>query len=292
MAHPTAVLARIWAIVWRVGLFLLVWGALLAGFLVPLGPRLKLLGQVHSLRLQLYVEFSGAVTMLVATWLATHFLDHRPFATIGLAPRRLPRHLGLGAVTGMGWIGISLGAAWLGGWLAYRPGQVLPWAVLLGAGVAVVLNVLTQQLILCGYVLQTIRARAGVPLAMVVAAAMFVGLHAPAFKGAWLPAMNVFLAGFLFCTAYQLAGQLWFPIGMHVAWNYTVGPVLGLTINGSQYLARGWRVFDLTGPARLTGGAFGLEGGLIVTAATCLMLVVVAATLRRATAAPGKPRAA
>jgi hypothetical protein len=140
---------------------------------------------------------------------------------------------------------------------------------------ALVLNVLTQQLILCGYVLQTIRARAGVPLAMVLASAMFVGLHAGAFKGSWLPAVNVFVAGFLFCVAYQLTGQLWFPIGMHVVWNFTLGPMLGLTVSGSQR----------PGPAQLTGGAFGLEGGLIVTASTCLMLVVVVVTLRRRSAA-------
>jgi uncharacterized protein len=280
MAHTTAVLARIWAIAWRVGVFFLVWGALLAGLLVPFGPRLKVWEQVHPLRIQLYADFAGAVTIVAATWLATHFLDRRPFVTIGLAPRRLPRHLALGAAAGMGWIGISLGAAWLGGWLAYRPGQVFSWAALLGAGVALVLNVLTQQFLLSGYVLQTIRARAGAPLAIVLAAAMFAGLHAGAFRGAWLPAMNVFLAGSLFCTAYQLTGQLWFPIGMHVVWNYTLGPVLGLTVSGSQRLGNGWRVFDLAGPARLTGGAFGFEGGLIVTATTCLMLVAVAMTLR------------
>jgi membrane protease YdiL (CAAX protease family) len=187
----------------------------------------------------------------------------------------------------MAWIGISLGAAWLGGWLAYRPGQVVSWAALLGAGVALVLNVLTQQLILCGYVLQTIRARAGAPLAMMLASAMFVGLHAGAFKGAWLPAVNVFLAGFLFCTAYQLTGQLWFPIGMHAVWNYTLGPVLGLTVSGSQHLGSGWRAFGLAGPARLTGGEFGLEGGLIVTATTCVMLAAVAVALRRGSGAAG-----
>lgn len=280
MARPAAVLARIWAIVWRVGVFFLVWGVLAAGFLVPFGPRLKVWEQAYPLRMRLYADFAGAVTIVAATWLATHFLDHRPFATIGLAPRRLVRHLALGAVAGMDWIGISLGAAWLGGWLAYRPGQVISWAALLGAGVALVLNVLTQQLVLCGYVLQTIRARAGAPLAIVLAAAMFVGFHAAAFKGAWLPAGNVFLAGLLFCTAYQLTGQLWFPIGMHAAWNFTLGPVLGLAVSGSQHLGSGWRVFDLAGPARLTGGAFGLEGGLIVTATTCLMLAAVAVALR------------
>ncbi|MFI5167086.1 MAG: CPBP family intramembrane glutamic endopeptidase [Thermoanaerobaculales bacterium] len=280
MAYLTAVLGRIWGVVWRVVVFFVAWGALLAGFLIPFGPRLKLTEQVHSQGVQLYVEFAGAITIVAATWLATRFLDRRRFVTIGFAPRRLPRHLALGAAAGLGWIGISLAVALVGGWLVYRPGQVISWAALLGAGVALVLNVLTQQLLLCGYVFQTIRSRAGAPVAIVLAAAMFVGLHAPAFKGAWLPAVNVFLAGFLFCIAYQLSGELWFPIGMHAVWNYTLGPLLGLTVSGLQYLGGGWRVFDLVGPAWLTGGAFGLEGGLIVTATTCLMLVVVAATPR------------
>ncbi len=281
MGRPTAVLARVWAIVWRVGVFVLVWGALLAGFLVPLGPRLRVWEQVHPLRVRLYADLAGAVTILAATWLAMHFFDHRPFVTIGLAPRRLARHLSLGVASGTGWVGVSLGVAWLGGWLAYRPGQVFSWWALLGAGVALVLNVLTQQLLLCGYVLQTIRSRAGAPVAMVLAAALFMGLHAGAYRGAWLPAVNVLVAGLLFCTAYQLTGQLWFPIGMHVVWNYTLGPLLGLRVSGSAHLGSGWRVFNLAGPSWLTGGAFGLEGGLIVTITTGLTLVVVTVALRR-----------
>ena len=281
MAQLTAALARACAIVWRVGVFVLVWGALLAGFLVPLGQRLRVWEQVHPLRVRLYADLAGALTILAATWLATHFLDHRPFVTIGLAPRRLARHLSLGVAAGTCWVGVSLGVAWLGGWLAYRPGQVFSWPALLGAGVALVLNVLTQQLLLCGYVLQTIRSRAGVPVAIVLAAALFMGLHAGAYRGAWLPAMNVLLAGLLFCTAYQLTAQLWLAIGMHVVWNYTLGPLLGLTVSGTQRLDSGWRVFELAGPSWLTGGAFGLEGGLIATITTGLTLAVVTVALRR-----------
>jgi hypothetical protein len=42
---------------------------------------------------------------------------------------------------------------------------------------------------------------------------------------------------------------LWLPIGIHFAWNSLLGPVLGLTVSGTDQLGVGWRVFQVEGPA-------------------------------------------
>src|SRR3989338_8412707 len=79
---------------------------------------------------------------------------------------------------------------------------------------------------------------------------------------------NVFCAGCLFCMSYRFAGNLWFPIAIHFVWNFLLGSVLGLVVSGQSHLGKGSRILNLDGPALFTGGAFGLEGGLIVTFTT------------------------
>ncbi len=109
-----------------------------------------------------------------------------------------------------------------------------------------------------------------------MSAALFAGIHAGAFQGAWLPAVNVFSAGVLFCLAYGVSGNLWFPVSIHFAWNLLLGPVLGLTVSGTGELGLGWSVFSVDGPELFTGGAFGVEGGLVVTLTTAILITVLA----------------
>jgi hypothetical protein len=152
----------------------------------------------------------------------------------------------------------------------------LSGTVLLGAALGVILNVLTQQLLLCGYIFQVIQREANAGLAVGLSALLFVGYHAGAFAGGWLPVVNVFLAGVLFCLAYRLTETLWFPVFIHFAWNLLLGPVLGLTVSGSSRLGSGWQVLAVTGPDLWTGGRFGLEGGLVVTLTTGFSILATA----------------
>jgi len=222
-----------------------------------------------------YGDIVGAATMVVATWLMMRFIDHRPFLAAALSPIHLMRDALAGLAVGTVWLVVSIGSAWAAGWASPQAPVGLSWRVLLGAAVALFLNVLTQQLLLCGYIFQTIRSQAGRDVTVVVSALLFAGYHAGAFKGAWLPAVNLFTAGVLFCLAYCRTENLWFPIFIHFAWNFLLGPVLGATVSGSSQLGNGWRLLVVKGPELLTAGGFGLEGGLVVTLTTLVGILAL-----------------
>jgi hypothetical protein len=257
-------------------LLLVLWGLLAAPVVVPLVLGFGGWMRRYPLRAQLGGDAALAGALLLATWLMMRFADRRPFAALGLSPRRAPRDLPIGVVLGIAWLGASLGLAWLAGCLSAQPGARLSAGVLAGAAASVALNVLTQQLMLCGYVLQTLRARVGLPAALLLSALLFTLVHAGAYHHSWLPAVNVFAAGLLFTLAWHVSGGLWLPIGLHFTWNYLLGPVLGLAVSGSMALGRGWQVLVVRGPAPLSGGAFGLEGGLPVTLTTVIGMAALA----------------
>lgn len=84
-------------------------------------------------------------------------------------------------------------------------------------------------------------------------------------------------AGLLLAAAYMVTRRLWFPIGIHIAWNYTQGNVFGISVSGNE--AHGLLQSTLVGPPLLTGGAFGAEASIV---AIIVCLVAFAFLFRRA----------
>jgi membrane protease YdiL (CAAX protease family) len=69
------------------------------------------------------------------------------------------------------------------------------------------------------------------------------------------------LGGLIYGYAFVMSGRIWLPVGLHFAWNFVQGPLLGFPVSG---LAMGGvqQIHDL-GPAWLTGGSYGPEAGAV-----------------------------
>jgi hypothetical protein len=267
-------LRPLWTAVWKSGAFFLLWAVLTSLTVVPFAAQLRALEESAPLQARLYFDLSGAVMMLLATWVMVRWIDRRAFVTAGFAPNHLPRDIPLGLALGLIWLAISLLILWVPGWLTLQPVNTIHSPSLTLSAVAMAFNVLTQQLLLCGYIFQTIRSKSNAVVAIVASAGLFSLFHAGAFSGGWVPPLNVFLAGALFAFAYSLSGNLWLPIAIHFAWNFLLGPGLGLTVSG-QEIGNAWQAFQVQGPALFTGGDFGVEGGLIVTLTTLVMIAAL-----------------
>ncbi len=79
-------------------------------------------------------------------------------------------------------------------------------------------------------------------------------------------------AGVLLGAAYAATQRLWLPIGLHIGWNFTEGPLFGMTLSGNTMTAGVLRG-SLKGPGILTGGAFGPEAS-IVAVMVCLVAAI------------------
>jgi len=252
-----------------------VWGVLLVPIVVPINSELTKWKQTSPMGNRLYNDSFTLLTILLTTWLMTQFLDHRPFKTAGLAFDHIIKYFLTGLSVGIIWLAGSIGIAWIFGWVLPLQPIGFSWSVLIGAAISMFFNVIAQELLLCGFILQTIRRESNAITAIIVSSALFAGYHAGAFKGEWLPAINVFGAGLLFCIAYISTGSLWFPIFIHYTWDVLVGPVLGLTESGRSDLGAGWKMITVNGPPIFIGGKFGLEGGLIVTLTIITIIIFI-----------------
>jgi len=255
------VLRKIWSAAWRICALLLIWGALLAPFLIP-----------FSRPSQLNIELATATTLFISAWIMRRLVERQPLVSLGFTSRHFLRDSAIGLSLGIAMMTICVAFVLELGFARALP-AVSPSAsaVALGA-VAMLVNTFTQELLVRGYMQQTLNSVFGTAASIFASAVLFVLLHAGVVKSL-LPAVNLFLAGMLLGLAYATTGNLWLPIALHFGWNFTQ-EFLGLVITGHA-LFSGWRTLVLEGPAIITGGDFGIEGGLPATAVTAAGIAFV-----------------
>jgi hypothetical protein len=86
---------------------------------------------------------------------------------------------------------------------------------------------------------------------------------------------NTALAGIWLGVAYLRTRSLWFPLGVHWAWNWALGGFFGLPISGKSLISHPLLIGTDIGPAWLTGGAYGIEGGVACTFALVIFTFYV-----------------
>lgn len=256
------------------------WAARLGGFvavvfggILLLGAALVLLGAPPTVALDVWNVLPGVVVVLLASWWFTR-LEGRPLSSLGLpGGARMVRELGLGWAAGVALIGLVVLTLVLLGWLRWFPESGSGSRLAVGAGLTVLLlgAAFVEELLFRGYPFQVLEARFGPAAAIAATSVAFGAVHALNPNFAALPAVNITLAGFLLAIAYWRTRSLWFVTGLHLGWNWTMAlselSVSGLPVEIPGYEPR------VTGPVEWTGGAFGPEGGLLVTAVSVLGIV-------------------
>jgi len=122
--------------------------------------------------------------------------------------------------------------------------------------------------------------RRGLLFGVAVTAGLFGVLHASNPGGTVLGLLNITLAGFLLGGTYVLTGRLALAVGIHAAWNFTVGAVYGLPVSGLKTSSALFAV-EPDGSRALTGGPFGPEGGVVMLAALAVGAGLVVLWVRR-----------
>jgi hypothetical protein len=105
--------------------------------------------------------------------------------------------------------------------------------------------------------------------AIAISALVFGLAHIPGEGAGMMAISNTVVAGAFFAAAYVLTRRLWLCIGIHVAWNYTMGSIFSIAVSGNE--STGWLLGRLTGPEWLTGGSYGLEASIL----TLVSLLIV-----------------
>ena len=164
--------------------------------------------------------------------------------------------------------------------LRHDRGSGFPWLELMAVYAPAAVH---EELVFRGYPFQRLRTL-NRPSAIGITSVVFAAMHGANNGLTAVAFANLLLAGVLLALAYERYGRLWFPIGLHLAWNLLCGPILGYDVSGyvperSVMTTRGH------GAPFLTGGTFGIEGSiwivLVEVAGIALLLLNARRTKQR-----------
>lgn len=217
----------------------------------------------------------GAVAAVPVYWLVMRYVARRSTPEL-LSARAVPRAL-TGVVLGVVFIATSVIVvmtefSFTG--LSGDKGAITATVMAVQLGAAV-----TEELIFRGLALQALERLFGSWVALAVTA-VFFGLVHLANPGAtlWSSFAIAVEAGVLLGAAFLWCRDIWLAIGLHFAWNTSVG-LLGIPVSGHP--GAGLLVAQPTGPDLLTGGGFGLEASIVPVIVSLVLAVPMLVAARR-----------
>ncbi|MGK7312189.1 MAG: CPBP family intramembrane glutamic endopeptidase [Candidatus Longimicrobiales bacterium M2_2A_002] len=265
---------------WRVLLYIALFMALLwlEGLLFPFISGLEL--PEDRLSIGLVAQTTLVLTAaLGAAWVMLRWVDRRPLRSLGFPLTGAgARELGIGVAAGTAALAGVVAVFALLGWYRYapEPGSLGGWATTSGAALlALAIPAASEEALLRGYLFRTIREGAGGWVAVLFTSVVFAMLHGGNPGAGTFELVNIFLAGVLLAVAVLRTGTLWLATGVHLGWNWVMSGPLDLPVSGLQGLDVPLYDAVAVGPAWLTGGDFGPEGGLVGTLGVCAGIVLV-----------------
>lgn len=236
-----------------------------AGSMLPAGQVQELLGAFVS---------AGVAVLLVLMYLK---LDGRGFSSIGISfeagwPAKLVRGAAEGLIIMLLLIGLLLatGLGALRGFEAAGAGAAVE-RLISGLILYMFFVAFIEEMVTRGYMYHYLKARFTMAGAAVITSAVFAFMHIFNSNVTPLALFNIFLAGLVLNFYVFRDGSLWSAVGFHFGWNYTMGVIFSSPVSGSG--ENGIIKLSLKGYELLSGGAFGIEGGILCTAGLLIMAV-------------------
>ncbi len=218
------------------------------------------------------ISLFGLGGTLLTVWLFRKFIDKKSMKSLGFEFKAYRNDL----FAGMGWgfllILIGFMALWISGMLKISSVQFNPLSIFFFLLMFIIVA-LNEEILVRGYILINLMDSMNKYIALIISSLLFATMHLMNANMSLVPAINIFLAGILLGIYFVHKGNLWFPIGMHITWNFFQGPIFGFEVSG--HITDSIIVQDIAGHELLTGGEFGFEGSLIATVAMIVLTIVI-----------------
>jgi membrane protease YdiL (CAAX protease family) len=224
---------------------------------------------------------------LGAGYLCTKFLEGLPWRSLGLTFHTgWFRDLSIGFAVGFGSLVIAVAIASRGLHFSFTTAGPATVRSLIGSLVLLFAAALAEEAMFRGYGLQTL-SRAKLAWLGVLLTSVPFGLAHLSNPNVvpFVTFANTALAGIWLAAAYLRTRSLWLPLGVHWSWNWALGWFFGLPISGINLVSNPLLQGQESGPKWLTGGTYGIEGGVACT----ISLIIVTIFLWRTSLVSATP---
>ena len=219
--------------------------------------------------------FATAVTTAICL-LYCRLVERRSFASMGFRKQGwLPRYL-KGYAIGTIMLLVCALILWLTGDLDFAFAENIPVLYLLAFFVGFVIQGMSEEVLVRGYFMVSLGNRCHMAIAIGISSVAFAMLHLLNPGITLLALVNLTLFGVFMAVYILRTDDLLGACAIHSAWNFAQGNLVGIQVSGLAPLPTVAVMEPIGENPLLHGGAFGLEGGLIVT---LVLLIAISLTL-------------
>jgi membrane protease YdiL (CAAX protease family) len=271
---------------WRLVLY--VFAFIAASFFITAGLRIASAGIVAAVPRVPHSDFgyeliyrTGVLAAaLGAAYFCARLFEALPWRSLGVTLHAgWFRYLIIGCAIGIATLVFAVAIALMAGGLRFsfsHAGVTSIVRSMLGSAVLLFVAALAEEAIFRGYPLQTLSRAKQALLGVLLTSVPFAFVHL--LNPNVIPVttfINTALAGVWLAAAYLRTRSLWLPQGIHWAWNWVMGPLFGIPVSGMKLSPNPLLTATDAGPLWLTGGSYGLEGGVACTIAIALFTLFI-----------------
>ncbi|KAF2511218.1 CPBP family intramembrane glutamic endopeptidase [Flavobacterium foetidum] len=192
------------------------------------------------------------------------------FASTGLA-----KNLIIGALIGFVLQSLTVVVMYLNG--SYSITAVNPISFILIPFALMFTVAIIEEILVRGIIFRIMEEKLGSYIALAISSFLFGIFHLANPHSTLISSICITTAGFLMGAVFIYSRNLWMPIALHFAWNFTQSGIFGAITSGNEK-TKSLVEAQIQGPELITGGAFGPEGSIqaivFLALATILVLAV------------------
>ena len=140
---------------------------------------------------------------------------------------------------------------------------------------------MAEEIMFRGYLFVSLSRRNSVMYSAVLSAILFSLLHGFNSGVSLLALINIFLFGFFAALLLVRYENIWIVGGFHTIWNFLQGNLYGIHVSGMSVESTVFVSENSSGINLISGGEFGMEGGLSVTLVFAVGIVWVLNSLKK-----------
>ena len=214
------------------------------------------------------IQYFDLIGVLLLLWILMRFVDKEPFINLGFSLKGKVNDIILGITLGLllmavGYtILILLGEIKFIGFNYDLKNIILLFLLFIAVSIA-------EETYVRGYVLKNLLKSFNPIISLIISSAIFSLLHFFNPNVNYIALTELFIAGILLGISYVYTKNLWFPIALHLSWNF-FQVMFGFNVSGMDTYSL--IEFEIIENNNINGGDFGFEGSYLSILFSLIMM--------------------
>ena len=214
------------------------------------------------------IQYFDLIGVLLLLWILMRFVDKEPFINLGFSLKGKVNDIILGMTLGLllmavGYtILILLGEIKFIGFNYDLKNIILLFLLFIAVSIA-------EETYVRGYVLKNLLKSFNPIISLIISSAIFSLLHFFNPNVNYIALTELFIAGILLGISYVYTKNLWFPIALHLSWNF-FQVMFGFNVSGMDTYSL--IEFEIIENNNINGGDFGFEGSYLSILFSLIMM--------------------